>query len=339
MAKKYDLIVFIGRFQPVHVGHAAVIQSALKQAEKVLVLIGSAGQPRTSKNPWTYEERSDMVIETMNDDRVYTLPLSDAAYNDQQWALGVQQQVDALCSEYIPGNPKIALIGHSKDDSSYYLKMFPQWDLIEHELNEVVNATDIRQLYFEEVSDKFLAGVLPNPVLTMLRNFREFKAYNVLKREYEMIKQYHKAWAAAPYPPTFVTVDAIVVQSGHVLVIERDAAPGEGLHALPGGFLDQKERIVDGMIRELREETKLKVPGPVLRGSITKKEVFDKPDRSLRGRTITHAFLIELPPGPLPQVKGSDDARNAFWLPISELDESKFFEDHHAIIRFMLGNS
>lgn len=338
MSKKYDLVVFIGRVQPVHIGHVDVINTALKLGDWVVALIGSARQPRTSKNPWTYEERKDMFVDAIDNSRFNVRPLSDAPYNDQQWAQGVQAQVEAELNRIkAPRGAKVALIGHTKDESSYYLKLFPQWDLIEHELNEVVNATDIRQLMFENVSDKFITGVVPPCVLMMIRNFKFMPAYAVLQEEYEMIKKYHKSWAAAPYAPTFVTVDAIVVQSGHVLIVERGAAPGRGLVAIPGGFLDQNERIIDGMIRELREETKLKVPGPVLKGSITKREVFDDPNRSLRGRTITHAFLIELPPGPLPVVKGSDDAVKAFWLPISELDESKFFEDHHAIIRTMLG--
>ena len=139
------------------------------------------------------------------------------------------------------------------------------------------------------------------------------------------------------YPPTFVTTDAVVVQSGHILLIQRKAAPGKGLWALPGGFLNPRELIVDGILRELHEETKLKVPKPVLRGSITKREVFDDPGRSERGRIITHAALIQLPPGELPSVKGSDDARKAKWMPIADLREDVMFEDHYHIINHMLG--
>lgn len=96
---------------------------------------------------------------------------------------------------------------------------------------------------------------------------------------------------------------------------------------------------MDSMLRELREETRLKVPEPVLRGSVKADKVFDHPERSLRGRTITHAYLIELADGPLPPVKGGDDAAKAKWLPIAqvmEMDEV-MFEDHLDIIRYFLG--
>jgi bifunctional NMN adenylyltransferase/nudix hydrolase len=81
-----------------------------------------------------------------------------------------------------------------------------------------------------------------------------------------MIEKYKESWKAAPFPPTFVTVDAVVVQSGHVLLVKRKAMPGAGLWALPGGFLNQEETLLDGAIRELKEETKIKVPVPVLKG-------------------------------------------------------------------------
>lgn len=349
MTQPFDLLVFIGRFQPVHIGHLEVIQTALKSAQHVLVLVGSSNQPRTSKNPWMFSEREDMIMESLAAinpalcSRVMVKPLRDQKYNDQRWATSVQEHVEdtqrAICAP-IPKSPqhmKVGIIGHSKDESSYYLKMFPQWQLVEHPMNEDVSATDLRRLVFEDKSMKFLAGVVPQHVLEVLTHFKTTAEFTALQREYDMIKKYKKSWEVAPYPVTFVTTDAVVVQSGHVLLIERGAAPGEGLWALPGGFLNQGEFIEDGMLRELREETKVKVPLPVLRGSIKANKVFDRPDRDPRGRMITHAFLIELPPGELPLVKGSDDARKAKWIPISDIDETQMYADHFHIINYFLG--
>jgi bifunctional NMN adenylyltransferase/nudix hydrolase len=337
----YDLVVFIGRFQPVHLAHSSVIQKALINALNLLILAGSSNQPRTIKNPWTFSERSEMIYATLFSGqrrRVAITALKDQAYNDQRWVGTVQQHVQNEIERLKLVNPRVGLIGHSKDDSSYYLKMFPQWNLIDHDINEQINATDIRSILFEGKSIRYINGVVPDAVMSEhIVSFLETPEFQLLKKEYDTIKSYKKAWAAAPYAPIFVTVDACVVQSGHVLLVERKATPGQGLLALPGGFLNPSEWIIDGMIRELREETKLKVPAPVLKGSIKTQRYFDKPDRSLRGRTITHAFLIELPPGPLPLVKGSDDAARACWIPVSEIDESKMFEDHYAMIQLLLG--
>jgi bifunctional NMN adenylyltransferase/nudix hydrolase len=137
-----------------------------------------------------------------------------------------------------------------------------------------------------------------------------------------------------------VTVDAVVTQSGHVLVVERGAMPGEGLLAMPGGFVNQYESLKDAVIRELYEETKIDVPIPVLIGSIASQRIFDYPYRSLRGRTITEAYHFKLSDREyLPKIKGSDDARNARWISFNDFyfSRSMFFEDHFQIIESMLG--
>ena len=345
MNYKYDTLVFIGRFQPFHIGHEQVIRTALTLADNVIVLIGSANQPRTIKNPWTYLERVGMIADGLNlsrmdAGRVTYAPLPDASYNDQKWAANVQAVVDNITSAHreIKGQLKIGIIGHAKDSSSYYLKMFPQWEMVEHDMNEVISATDLRGIMFEGKNIRFIQGLLPSSVFDFVSSWRATPEFAVLLEEHIHIQKYKEAWKAAPYAPTFVTTDAVVVQSGHILLIQRRAAPGKGLWALPGGFLEQEEYLVDGMLRELREETKLKVPAPVLKGSIVNTRVFDKPDRSLRGRTITHAFLIQLPPGELPPVKKGSDAAEATWVPISDVKEELMFEDHHAIIQHMLGS-
>jgi bifunctional NMN adenylyltransferase/nudix hydrolase len=339
--KKFNYAVFIGRFQPFHNGHKRVIDSALQIAEKIIVVIGSADQPRTPKNPWTAAERAAMIIAQDFDgqlSRIKIVKVRDQKYNDQKWAATIQGGVeDAILTDGWRDKTTFCLIGHNKDESSYYLKMFPQWPLVDHEMDEMVNATDLRALYFEGKNLKFLQSLVPPLVYARLEEFRKSNEFAVLVREYEFINKYKKAWEAAPYPPTFVTTDAVVVQSGHVLLVQRGAAPGEGTWALPGGFLDQKETMEDGMVRELREETKLKVPAPVLKGSIKASKVFDYPERSLRGRTITNAFLIELPPGELPHVKGGDDARKAKWFPINEIKPDQMFEDHFDVITYFLG--
>jgi bifunctional NMN adenylyltransferase/nudix hydrolase len=152
---------------------------------------------------------------------------------------------------------------------------------------------------------------------------------------------YKRQYAGLQYAPTFITGDSVVICAGHVLLIKRRAEPGKGLWAMPGGYMmAEKDRSVrDTALRELREETKIKVPMPVLIGSIKRSQVFDAIDRSPRGRIVTHAFLIELElvDGKLPQVKGSDDAEKAKWVPLSRVFRWECFEDHYEIIQNMVG--
>ena len=58
---KYDYMVFIGRFQPFHLGHKEVVDRALELGHKVILLVGGWGKPRSPRNPWTFDERRDMI--------------------------------------------------------------------------------------------------------------------------------------------------------------------------------------------------------------------------------------------------------------------------------------
>jgi len=345
-----DALVFIGRFQPFHNGHKAVIDTALEQAKEVVVVVGSSFAARNIRNPFTFEERKAMIEACFSDPkyfmyegaqgriktpRVKVVPVSDYPYDDNKWVNAIQKIVD----ETVPDATDVGLIGHSKDSTSYYLNIFPRWkNHIEVGDVDGINATDIRKHLFGGENAEVFNNHLPSPVKDVIRKVflggdtGKTPAYETLIAEHLMIRKYKEAWKAAPFPPTFMTVDAVVVQSGHILLVKRGDMPGKGLWALPGGFLNQDETMLTGAIRELKEETKIKVPVPVLKGSVKGSKTFDAPNRSARGRTITQAFLIDLGVGELPKVKGSDDAEKAFWVPFNKVKQEKMFEDHFHII-------
>ncbi len=337
----YDYLVFIGRFQPFHIAHLRVIREALAQAREVVVLIGSSRQPRSLRNPFTLDERMAMIrasLEPSEQSRVHLQPLEDCLYNDDVWVKNVQEAVQAVVSRFRGDSaPRIGLIGHPKDESSYYLKLFPQWASVPVENYQSISATPLREAYL--MGDMPRRELFPDGAWSCLEDFRRTAAWVELQQEAQFIARYKSGWANAPYEPVFVTVDALVIQAGHLLLVERKARPGQGLWALPGGFVDPKETLFNACIRELREETRLKVPEPVLRGALRGQQVFDDPYRSARGRTITHAYHFDLKPVEpgLPKVKGGDDAKAAFWVPLSEVQPEKMFEDHYHIIRAMAG--
>lgn len=338
MTKKYDTLVLIGRFQPFHTAHLLLAHRATAFADKVIFIVGSANQPRTYKNPFTFVERAKMIKYATGglQLQIHVEPNPDTIYNDQAWAVRVQ----SLVAKHTKPGERVGIIGHKKDPSSFYLDMFPQWGFEEVELLEPLDATDIRDLYFKrDVNMKFIKAVVPQTTYELLDEFRDTEAYEQVIREREFLVENAKQYAGLKYPPIFVTADTVVIQSGHVLMIKRRAEPGRGLWALPGGYVNARtdRTVEDAAIRELREETMIKVPGPVLRGSIVRSKVFDAVDRSPRGRIITHAFYIRLPDGELPKVKGSDDAEKARWVPIAEVQSEQCFEDHYEIIQHFLG--
>ena len=172
-----------------------------------------------------------------------------------------------------------------------------------------------------------------------LQRFAQQPDYLALQEEWRMLRGYRAAWAAAPYPPVFVTVDALLRCQNHVLLIRRAHAPGKGLLALPGGFIEPRETLWQSCLRELAEETHCSLPEATLRAALRQISVFDHPDRSQRGRVITHAHHFDLGARRLPEVSGSDDAMSASWVPIGVLAamEDRFHDDHFHILDSFLG--
>src|SRR5690606_26899226 len=124
-----------------------------------------------------------------------------------------------------------------------------------------LSSTPIREDYFKDADSALerWADDLSPKFAEFMRRFAETAEYRNVADEAAYVLEYKAKWATAPYPPILVTADAVVVQSGHVLLVERRALPGRGLLALPGGYVGQYERIRDAMLRELKEETRLKV--------------------------------------------------------------------------------
>jgi len=332
----YDVAVFIGRFQPFHLGHKSIIDNGLSKAKKILVLIGSANQAPNIRNPWHWLDRAKMIQmhyeNTEFKNRIECAPLEDRTYNDAAWI----SQVQEIVAERTMSTDKICLLGHQKDGSSYYLKLFPQWDSMGFPNIPPINATDIREGYWG-ITHEHYEHYLSSEMISYLCSHQKSYHYKNIKEEFEFCEKYKKQWSIAPYTPIFSTVDAVVVQSGNILLVERKSFPGRGLWAMPGGFLEPNERILDGVLRELKEETRLKVPEKVLRGSLVARDVFDDPYRSSRGRTITNAFLFKLEDDVvLPKAKGRSDAKQAIWFPIASVKRAMMFEDHFDIIHNLL---
>jgi 8-oxo-dGTP diphosphatase len=129
------------------------------------------------------------------------------------------------------------------------------------------------------------------------------------------------------YPRLALTVDVVVLRADggrhDVLLIQRAREPFAGAWALPGGFVEPGERLLEAALRELREETGLAI------GSATFVGVYDAPDRDPREHTIATAFVAVIA-GPGPAVSARDDARAVAWAPLDALPPLAF--DHAAIL-------
>lgn len=353
--------VLIGRFQPLHRGHGTLLDRALALADWVVVVIGSAHQARTPKNPWSWSERAELIrlaLPEAQRDRVLFVPMRDH-YNNARWTLAVDASVTHALQSVGVDDKDIALVGHFKDASSAYLAQFPRWVLHPVARNIDIDATAIRASYFDaaqiapgvcrtdhpdfaprlRAALAACAELLHESTRDFLQAWTHLPDYTRLATEWEMLRAYQLSWASAPWPPVLVTVDVLVRCGDAVLLIQRGQAPGKGLWALPGGFIDPRETTWQSALRELREETGLEQPPSQWQAALCGQAVFDHPDRSLRGRTITHTFYFDLGNASPPSVQGGDDAALARWMPIAELPalEAHFLDDHFHMLDHFLG--
>ncbi len=79
--------LFIGRFQPFHNGHLDAIKVILNECDLILILIGSKQYSKTQDNPYSYEERKEMIENTLKNEGItkYKIIGLDDIHNDEKW--------------------------------------------------------------------------------------------------------------------------------------------------------------------------------------------------------------------------------------------------------------
>lgn len=123
-----------------------------------------------------------------------------------------------------------------------------------------------------------------------------------------------------------LTTDIICEKGGKIILIRRaeDSTAYPGKLALPGGFVDEGERVEDTAKRELKEETGVECELKEILG------VYSDPKRDPRGHTISTAFIAEWKKG---EPKGMDDAKEAGWHELDEINTEEMAFDHGKILQ------
>lgn len=335
--------IYIGRFQPLHIGHEQVIRQALERVETLIIIVGSSHMARTPVNPFIYEERAGMIRSAFTHEvetgRIITIPLYDYEL-DYDWSTNLKKGVtEAILDHANKGGIrlhgirdfKIALTGYGKDASSYYLNMFPEWDNIQIGTQHgTINASDIRYDYLRRLP-RFAPDAVSPKVLQFLKDFSLSETFKDLVAYREAIEDDKAAYGKGP----FLTADALVTWRGKVLLVTRGKAVGRGCLAMPGGFVDPNERMLDAALRELREETT--IDGADIADFLAGHYLADNPKRSLRGRLVSMVYHFDIPDEvEVKTPEGADDADHADWYAFDELGTHRFHEDHHTIISNIL---
>ena len=326
--------VIIGSFQPFHNGHVDLVKEALKNNDRVTIIV--LDEKCSVHSPWSPVEVWNMITLSLTDDidRIDVSFVENLKYDDHRFYIDLINEIKQVknpvlwTSDY--GNIEYNLVLRTKIPVYKYAIVS----------DKAIKSSQIRKDFVsgspELINDKVHPEVFN--YLIQNRNDNAIKFID-LYNDHHFSESYKST--VSKYDPVFMTADAVVTRAdGKVLLVTRGKNPGMNKLALPGGFLDKNERLENAAIRELIEETKINIPNYVLRKKIISNKVFDDPKRSLRGRVITNAFHFDLSDySNMITVEGADDAKKADWYDLRDLNGEVMFEDHYAILMHFLGNN
>lgn len=150
-----ERVLFPGRFQPFHKGHLWALERLLSEFDEVVIVIGSAQEGFTCRNPFTAGERAEMIAEVLKElkarDRAWLIPVPDLNM-PMAWAshvLGLAPRVKAVAT----GNQHVLLLYKWLGINTVELELLEP---------EKFNGTFIRQLMLN--GDGAWAGLVPEPI-------------------------------------------------------------------------------------------------------------------------------------------------------------------------------
>lgn len=367
--------VYIGRFQPFHKGHKAIVDltvKMMKPEDTFMIIIGSADQQETERNPLSASQRKEMLSIELEGYPVTISTINDSPYNYDLW-------IEHLCAkmlgfksathddflekqeDFIKGFSNICIVGMENVEeyinriTKYYTYAPTEhFDLgisshifSELETQTSVHGSSIRTLVCSE--DR---GHLEN-FYSDIKDFVSEKVLAYLKTVNFPLIVYnayvnginYAASTGCKYNSCFMTVDNIVFDkfANKVLLIRRK---DNGKFAIPGGFAEPYMNMKDNALRELEEETS--ITAKMLKDAFVKIDeleptLIDAPYRDPRSshkcNFVSAVYVwqskVDTFKNFIPYVKAGDDAVDTVWLSKEECEDLpawRFHADHKKII-------
>lgn len=290
--------LYIGRFQPFHNGHKDAIEQMANAPDvaRIIIGIGSAQFHDYLDNPFTVDERAEMIKRSLQIEKPYKIvPIKDI-HDFPKWVPFVER----ICPKF-----DVLYSGNTLVKRLFSERGYEARDL---NFNFTRSGTDIRIMMFEE--DKW-QNFVPEGTADVINDEKV--------RGVERLLELHNRHLR------FAVTSDIILQNadGRFVFIRRKAEPYKGMLALPGGYVEPgKETTLQAAIREAQEEIGVEIINPQFLG------VYDKPQRDPRGPCITHVFYAREYQG---ELKAGDDAASLILLRRDEINEPLAF-DHMQIV-------
>ena len=182
--KPYDVGLICGRFQTFHKGHEKLIDTGLMLCDRLLILIGSAQECGTERNPLNIITREKMLRTVYgNSNNIMIYGISDLTNENDirpEWGRYLLDNVD----RYIYKNPEMMIYGNDESRSQWFDKadLKNTTELIINRAELPISATMLRQLMVDDNRKEWMKWVNP----------RLHKMYDELRNELMSVEYYQK---------------------------------------------------------------------------------------------------------------------------------------------------
>ena len=117
-----------------------------------------------------------MSLDAVERGRVKYVIANNFPGENERWATAIEKDVRGLSKD----TGDVTLFGHKKDESSFYLELFPKWKLNDTGLHETLDATQIRDAMFNDELESVRSNVPPQ-VFSILERFQNSSTFTTIK--------------------------------------------------------------------------------------------------------------------------------------------------------------
>lgn len=173
MEKKFEFGLVLGRFHHLHKGHQQIIEMARSLCQKTLILIGSAQESGTVRNPFKVETREEIIRQIYQDEDVLIGTMADMTNENDicfEWGSYILKNVEKMTGKVpdlmVYGKDESRKGWFSKEDRQKFSELIVARDKID------ISATRLREFLVQNEKEKWMQYV-PEAIWDKYESLRE----------------------------------------------------------------------------------------------------------------------------------------------------------------------
>ena len=163
MIKPFDLSLVVGRFQHIHIGHEHIINTALSMSDRVLILLGSAQEFGTVRNPFSVVTRNNMIRAIYPDNKIVIIGTLDDKDSTPIITPAWGKHVLETTRQFVRKIPEVFLYGN-EDNNTNWFQCDVNLKILTRSMSEVIvsrerydiSGTQMREYLFRDEFDKWM---------------------------------------------------------------------------------------------------------------------------------------------------------------------------------------